>query len=183
MAPHPFVVGHSWVSRLRDSEELSSVFKYIAKPGGNFNTLREKLENYPVCGEADYVYIILGGNDCDSARDTREICGVKDSCKKFADVCRAVFPNAKLIFFQVEDRYDPSSWEKIEDHKRKGNKFNKWLNTFDGKDGLFCIKGSAGFSSPLNYALDGVHLNEVGNFRLAARIQQHYDQKKAECWA
>ena len=58
MVSRPYVVGHSWVSRLRDSELLSSVFKFVAKPGGTFTNVSKKLLELPVCPEADYVFII-----------------------------------------------------------------------------------------------------------------------------
>ena len=125
------------------------------------------------------MFVILGGNDCNSAWDTKEICSVQNSCKDFAVICRNAFPNAKLIFFQVEDRYDPTTWEINLDHKRKGNKFNKWLNKFEGKAALINLKGQLAFSTPYYYTLDKVHLNEVGNLKLAALIQQYYDCKKA----
>ena len=60
-------------------------------------------------------FVILGGNDCNSAWDTKEICAVQDSCKGFAVICRNMFPSAKLIF-QVEDRFDPTTWEIDLDH-------------------------------------------------------------------
>ena len=125
------------------------------------------------------MFVILGGNDCNSAWDTKEICVVQNSCKDFAVICRNAFPNSKLIFFQVEDRLDPTTWEIDLDHKRKGNKFNKWLNKSEGKAALINLKGQLAFSKPYYYTLDGVHSNEVGNLKLATLIQQYYDCKKA----
>lgn len=133
MVARPFVVGHSWVSRLRDSEVLPSVFKFVAKPGRTFPSVSRVLLGLSTHPEADYVFIILGGNDCNSAGDTVEICAVQDSCREFAIICRNAFPNDKLIFFQVEERYNPATWEIDLAYKRKGNKFNKWLNKFEGK--------------------------------------------------
>ena len=77
MASRPYVVRHSWVTRLRDSELLSFIFKFVAKPGGTFANVSKKLLELPVYPEADYVLIILGGNDCYSAWDTNEVGNLK----------------------------------------------------------------------------------------------------------
>ena len=100
-------------------------------------------------------FIILGGNDCNFAWNTKEICAVQNNCKDFAVICRNAFPNAKLIFFQVEDRLDPTTWEIDLDHKRKGNKFNKLLNKFEGKAALNPQVPNRVYKPPLVYCRMG----------------------------
>ena len=49
----------------------------MAKPGGTFANVSKKLLELPVQPEADYVFVILGGNDCNSAWDTNEVGNLK----------------------------------------------------------------------------------------------------------
>ena len=176
----PLVIGHSWVSRLRESELLSHNFNFIDKRGGTFIKLAKELESVPV-GQThiDYIFVMLGGNDLHDAWDMSEVNEVQSMCNDFVLMLRARFPAAKLIIAQLEDRFDPGTWELDEGFKRKGNKFNKWLNKFSNKEALFTLKGRNYFSLPVWRSLDGVHLNEAGMIKLAAQIQDYYDQRKA----
>ena len=99
------------------------------------------------------------------------------ACEAFAEELRKFWPSAKLIFAQVEDRYLYDHCENPEllwhEFKAKANKFNKWLNQWNGKDSLFVMRGVKGFTDPSLYARDGIHLNYDGNVKLAQRLADY----------
>ena len=176
----PCLIGHSWVTKLKNSGELPLEFEYIDLPGGTFRTVGNKLARSKVVGNVGYVFVILGGNDLDNARDLAEVNQVKDDCIEFTNQVRLTFPDSKIIFCQIEERFHPITLTIREDFKRKGNKFNKWLNLFDNKDKIFCLRGKGNFSLPIWYARDGVHLNEAGNMKLAGQILDYVREEKAD---
>ena len=177
----PYLIGHSWVTRLKSCGILPYEIEFIDLPGGTFESVGDKLRRTEVRQDAGYVFVLLGGNDIDNVPDTLAVNSVKDSCSNFAALVRLKFPKSRIIFFQVEDRFMRGSLQENVDFKRKSNKFNKWLNTFGGKDKLFCLKGKEFFSLPFWYSHDGVHLNEAGYIKLASMILNYIIGKMADC--
>ena len=180
------LLGHSWAKRLENSGYLPSHFFCVARPGATFKSFSNEIRSWQPDTDDDapkYVFVLLGGNDCSNARNLDEVEDIKFECMYFAQQCRRIYPGAKLILCGVEDRYLPQGWSHewtIDlDHKRKGNKFNKWLNKFDNKDAMFALKGSDNFSAPLWYNPDGIHLSNVGCFRLASRLAEYFELRKA----
>ena len=174
----PLVIGHSWVSRLRYSGLLPG-FSFVDLSGGTFRKLARVVESIPTHQNYDYVFMFLGGNDLDDAWDMSEIREVESMCHDFVLMLRARFPSAKLIIAQVEDRFNPNTWQIDLDFKRKSNKFNKWLNKFPNKEALFTLKGAKYFSKRVWFEPDGVHLNHAGNVKLASQIQAFYEEQRA----
>ena len=175
----PVIIGHSWVTRLKATGFLPSKFSFIGQSGGTFASLANLIEPIPTHQENDYVFVILGGNDIANAWDLGEVNEIEKMCEDFVLMLRARFPFAKIILSQIEDRFDTETGEINVEHKRKGNKFNKWLNKFDAKDALFTLKGQNFFGLPYLYDKDGVHMNQSGNLKLANRIWNYYDNKLA----
>ena len=148
----PVVVGHSWVSRLRADDVLPPNFSYIDVPGGNVNSLANVLSTIPTHQNNDYVFLILGGNDIADCWDLLEVKHFQDRFEEFIASLRAVFPYARLVTAQIEVRFLKRRGTLVEDidFRRRGAKFNKWLNTFQNKEGLLPIRGANFFSLPLN---------------------------------
>lgn len=172
------VIGHSWVRRLSELwlEECDG-FSYICKGGATFDNIIVDVERYfatPKRPRPSRVFVFLGSNDLDALHSTAEVLGVEQSCEALAKLLKRLCPDARLIFAQIEDRFNRNHCESFDalrqDFKAKSNKFNKWLNKWQGKDSLFIMKGVKGFSDPRLYAKDGVHLNFDGNVKLAQRI-------------
>ena len=185
-AKGPVVIGHSWVTRLKVSGLLPSYFSFIDLPGGTFDRLATIIERFPTHQETDYVFLILGGNDVDDTWDLSEIDELYTKCENLVLLLRAVFPYAKLIIAQVEDRYKSRSLVGRRrvlaldlDFKRKGNKYNKWLNKFSNKEGIFALKGRNFFSPSCWYEQDGVHLNHAGMVKLSTMLSGYYANKLA----
>ena len=174
------VVGHSWVTRLRKSGLLDSGFvKFVDLPGGTFPRLTELLGKEEACQRFDYVFVFLGGNDLDNAWGLGEVCGVMKDCDTFLDQLRVVFPNAKFVVAQVEERFEKGTLEADLDFRRKSNKFNKWLNKSPKKDKIFHLRGGKNFGVPIWYLEDGVHLNQVGTLRLALQLNGYFEDRRA----
>ena len=53
-----------------------------------------------------YVFLFLGGNDVDNAADTLAINKVKDDCDTFCNLLGLKFLGAKIIYAQVEERFE-----------------------------------------------------------------------------
>ena len=168
------VIGHSWVARLKGFDLLPSEFRYLGFGGATFPTLTQKVERLTPDPAVGVVFVFAGSNDVDHVGSTAEVNKIFDACKEFDGVVKVAFPNSRVIYAQIEDRYhfnhceNPSALR--EAFKRKSNKFNKWLNKVIAKDHIFVLKGANGFSNPQLYARDGVHLNFDGNMRLARKI-------------
>ena len=172
------IVGHSWVRRLAEFyfEECEG-FEFIGKGGATFSSIISEVERHfsnPRRPRPQRVFVFLGSNDLDAIPSTARVTEVTRDCQALCSVLRRLCPGAKLIFSQVEDRFYRNHCEDEEalrqDFKAKSNKFNKWINKWKGKDHLFILKGRVGFSDPKLFSRDGVHLNFVGNKKLAQRI-------------
>ena len=174
------IVGHSWASRLRKSGLLDDGFsKFIDLPGGTFPRLTALLEKEEACQHKyDYVFVFLGGNDVDNAWGIGEVNRVMDDCNKFLDQLRVVFPSAKLVVSQIEERF-LSQADEADEFRRKGNKFNKWLNKNPRKDKIFMLRGGQNFGIPIWYLDDGVHLNQGGMVKLAAQVSGYFEDRRA----
>ena len=177
----PVVIGHSWVTRLKFCNVLPDYFSYIDLPGGKLNSLADVLVNLPTHQNNDYVFLLLGGNDLDDCWDHWEVRQLQEKYVDFVALLRTVFPYAKVITAQIEVRFRSVHGLLVEDldFRRKGAKFNKWLNTFDNKDKLLPIRGANFFSPVIWYRPDGVHLNEAGNIKLAGLIENQYVNRMA----
>ena len=177
-AKGPVVIGHSWVSRLKFSGLLPSYFSFLDLPGGTFNKLAGIIKRLPTHQESDFVFLFLGGNDVDDCWELSEINDLYIKCEELVLLIRAVFPYARLIISQVEDRYKPNLENQVleldQNFKSKGNKYNKWLNKFSNKEGIFTLKGMNFYSPSVWYAPDGIHLNHAGTAKLAADIEGLY---------
>ena len=116
----------------------------------------------------------MGCNDLGNLESTADVYKVTSDCEALCGLLRQLSPGSKLVVAQVEDRYARNHLENNEavlvDFKAKSNKFNKWLNKYKGKDAIFVLKGKRGFSDPSRYGRDGVHLNYLGNVKLAERL-------------
>ena len=153
-------------------------FRFFSKGGATFQSLGQDLNCFfdrsLRRSNPEVIYVFLGSNDIDKVEGTGEVNVVINDCKRFHEELRSLCPQSKIIYAQVEDRYvfnhleDPNNM--LQDFKAKSNKFNKWLNNWKGKDGLFVLKGANGFSDPSLYARDGVHLNLDGNKKLAGKL-------------
>ena len=176
----PVVVGHSWVSRLRADDVLPPNFSFIDVPGGNVNSLANVLSTIPTHQNNDYVFLILGGNDIADCWDLLEVKNFQARYEEFIVLLRAVFPYARLVTAQIEVRFLKRRGTLVEDidFRRRGAKFNKWLNTFQNKEGLLPIRGANFFSLPFWYAPDGVHLNHAGNIRLGTIIENNNNNNR-----
>ena len=176
------VIGHSWVRRLADLRlDQCAGFKFIGLGGATFDFMIGEVETYfsnPRHPIPQRVFVFLGSNDLDRIGSTAEVFQVTQFCEELGRVLRLHCPQANLIFSQIEDRFyknhleNPSAIRK--DFRAKSNKFNKWLNRWQGKSGVFILKGKKGFSDPQWYARDGVHLNFYGNVRLAQRLAEFH---------
>ena len=168
------LVGHSWVRRLGDLYLLPPEFRCLGIGGATFSSLASRLEQQKPNPSTEAVFVFAGSNDLDNVATTEEVNSVFLDVQRFEGVLKTVFPNAKIVFSQVEDRYqfnhceDPSAL--LDLFKRKSNKYNKWLNKWVKKNHLFTLKGANAFSDPSLYARDGVHLNYDGNVKLAKKI-------------
>ena len=176
------VIGHSWVRRLSelcicDPQE----YKFVCKGGATFASITEDVDRYfgrlGSRPKPEVIFVFLGSNDLDRLGGTGEVSQVTASCSAFCAHLRGWSPASRLVIAQVEDRF---AWNHLEnndallsDFKAKSNKFNKWLNKWRGKDGVFIMKGQRGFSSASLYARDGVHLNLDDNLKLAERLKDY----------
>ena len=167
-----FIVGHSWVTKLKNSRDVAANYEFLDQPGGTFRSLIERLQFFDRQRWVGYVFVFLGGNDIDNAADTLAVNKVKDECDTFCNLLRLKFPGAKIIFSQVEERFERGSLVPRDAYRRKANKFNKWLNAYGNKDSLFVLRGVHKFSQPVWYSFDGVHLNDAGVKKLAGSIAQ-----------
>ena len=104
------------------------------------------------------------------ARSGSDIDKVAVSCQEFCLLVWQHFPNTLIALCQLEDRYEvgPGAINLL--HKRLGNRYNYWLNKWDGKDVLVTIKGKKVLSDVSVYLVDGVHLNDEGYTRFAQRL-------------
>ena len=174
------VVGHSWVRRLSDLYICGDDFVLLGKGGATFTSISDDVRKFfrNLKGDRpEVIFVFLGSNDLDNLDGTAEVFKVTTDCEAFCNLLRQLSPGSKLVFSQVEDRY---AWNHLEnpetilvDFKAKSNKFNKWLNKWDGKDGVFILKGRKGFSDPSLYGRDGIHLNYPGNVKLAERLSDY----------
>ena len=168
------MVGHSWASRLQSLDLLPPEFSYLGYGGASFSSLAVRLEHKPANPSVEVVFVFAGSTDLDNVATTAEVNSVFIDCQRFEEVLKTVFPRAKIVFRQVEDRYNFNHCENPsalnDSFKRKSNKFNKWLNKWVKKNHLFVAKGANGFSNPSLYGRDGVHLNYAGNVKLANKI-------------
>ena len=172
------VIGHSWVRRLSDLAICGDDFVLWGQGGATFSSFIPQVRGYfarPGRRVPEQVFVFLGSNDIDKVRGTAEVWKVVDDCKAFCKVLRECCPGARLVFSQVEDRYAKNHLEDsraiLRDFKAKSNKFNKWLNKWEGRDDILLIKGKGRLSVPSLYARDGVHLNYAGNERLAQLLR------------
>lgn len=170
------IVGHSWVRRLEELYLLPHAeFSCLGYGGATFSSLASRLEHLKPNPAVEVVFVFAGSNDLDNVSTTAEVNSVFLEVGKLEGVLQTVFPNAKIVFGQVEDRYqfdhkeNPSAL--LDLFKRKSNKYNKWLNKWVKKNHLFVLKGANGFSDPSLYARDGVHLNFDGNVKLAQKLK------------
>ena len=176
----PVIIGHSWATRLKNCDLLPN-FSFIDLPGGNLSKLTKIIGRIPTHQTNDYVFLLLGGNDIDDCWNHYEVKEFQDSYEEFIVLLRAVFPYAKIVCGQVEVRFITEGVQVTEDidFRRKGAKFNKWLNKLENKEGLIPIRGANFFSLPFWYEPDGVHLNHAGNVKLATIIRNQYDNRTA----
>ena len=168
------MIGHSWVARLKGFDLLPSNFSFVGFGGATFPTLARKVELLTPDPAVGVVFVFAGSNDIDRVGSTAEVNKVFDTCREFDGVVKVAFPNSRVIYAQIEDRYNRNHRESAsalrEAFKRKSNKFNKWLNKTLARNSIFLLKGANSFSNPQLYARDGVHLNLEGNMKLARKI-------------
>ena len=173
------LVGHSWVRRLRDLSICPEEYEFVCKGGATFASISDDVERYfnrlGSRPKPKIIFVFLGSNDLDNLSGTAEVFQVTESCSALCSLLRQVSPGSKLVFAQVEDRFTQNHLEDndamLSGFKAKSNKFNKWLNKWQGKDGVFIMKGRRGFSDASLYARDGIHLNFDGNVKLAERLR------------
>ena len=136
------VIGHSWVRRLKELDVCDDDFDFLCKGGAFYASMLNEVKCYfrsPSKVRPSFIFVFLGSNDLDNVPDVASVPSVENQCSLFCEVLRSFCPQAKIILAQVEDRY---SFGHNEDKrailcrfKAKSNKFNKWLNKFNGKDG------------------------------------------------
>ena len=61
--------------------------------------------------------MLLGSNDIDNAEELADVSYAQGRCHQLTSVVHEVFPYAQLVWCQVEDRFDPDTWEIDEDFK------------------------------------------------------------------
>ena len=177
----PVIIGHSWVTRLKNSNLLPDYYEFVDLPGGNLFNLVNKINLIPINQDNDYVFVFLGGNDIDNCASTKDVPDLFEHYQNFICLIRQVYPHARIVTAQVEDRFvvEEGKLQINQDFKRKSNKFNKWLNALESKDGLLPIKGVNFLSGSCWYSWDGVHLNHAGEVKLAAILRDCYDNRMA----
>ena len=107
---------------------LDDEFVLFGQGGATFvdfaDSLEHKFARKKLKPEA--VFVFLGSNDLDSIDSTAEVSQVINACEQFHERLRDLFPEAKLIYAQVEDRYcyghDESAESIKQDFKAKSNK-------------------------------------------------------------
>ena len=171
----PLIVGHSWVSKLKNSGLLPDFFSCITVNNGTFADIIGVIGSIPLYQEHDYVFVFLGSSELDLVTLTQ----IENSCQELATLLRIVFPHAKLIFSQIEERFEPLTGQINNLWKARSNSYNRWLNTFHNKDALFRLKGQGFFGLPFWYAPDGISLNQAGLVKLAALLKGYYTGRLA----
>ena len=100
------MVGHSWVSRLQSLDLLPPKFSYLGYGGASFSSLPVRIEHKPPNPSVEVVFVFAGSNDLDNVTTTLEVNSVFIDCQRSEEVLKTVFPRAKIVFSQVEDRYN-----------------------------------------------------------------------------
>ena len=177
------IIGQSWVKGLRKFEStFLANSDFIEHERARFHSLDDDLNAYANSARVrenhpSVILVMLGGNDLCSVETIDEVRSVEEGCQFFFDNLRLYFPNAYIIVSQVGYRFSKGKdGNLVLDgcFKRRSDRFNRWLSSWPGKDGLLVLKGHDGFSSPFLYCDDGINLNGHGSEKLAMKIAQYF---------
>ena len=168
------LIGSSHVRNVQNRGHNSGTFpdgtayelKYFFIPGSCFDDWigwPEQLYD-AAAYEPHYVFFHLGGN---SIVDEDSVVAIKGNAKVFIDICKAAFPNAKIIPVQIEARYLEAPHPRFGTpawpvYRNLRNKINKYLHRNRQKHHLCIIAGPNNLDRPEYYAHDKIHLNNTG---------------------
>ena len=117
-------------------------FSYLGYGGASFSLLAIRLERRQPNPSVEVVFVFAGSNDLDNVATTAEVNSVFIDCQRFEEGLKTIFPRAKIVFSQVEDRYNFNHCENpsaLDDSlKRKSNKFKKTAKQVDQKEPSVC---------------------------------------------
>ena len=67
------IVGHSWVTRLRDLWLLPKGFEYLGYGGATFSSLTARLEREQPNPSVQVVFVFVESNDLDNVASTADV--------------------------------------------------------------------------------------------------------------
>ena len=177
---NPFIVfaGHSWVRRfalfyhhlIPDSFLLkyNLLFVYQTYLSGLLDLILEIVTAPPAI-----IHIFSGGNDLYNNPDNSTT--IREWYLKLAVTLNRYFPQTKLAFSQIENRFCQTPVEVHNSFQKSRKNFNHWLSDRFRKKKwakLFLVQAV----SDLQYYLkDGVHLNDTGYALLAPKIVNFWE--------
>ena len=177
---HLVLVGHSWVSKLRDlgirfiyPEGVRVRLSFIGIPGGRYANFLDNraLFDQVASLHPDFVVVILAGN---SILDTLSSAEVVAQLREFYGLLREKVPEARIIATHPEQRYYGvgNKWKASvgEEYHSKRNIIINVLNRLKCKDHVLRISGANRLDDQNWYQRDGVHLTVQGYRKLLQYI-------------